>query len=224
MVSFEAQQIKVDIHHLFWFCSVMSSLKTFLHDISGRLRMSPASLYERQRELVRGGLLPVREGRGPGSGVPLTPETVATFLIGLLATDSLTDLAERTAGLSSAKPVILGSQPPVSTRTFHSDLADALIEKANTPRYMGVQVTRHWRGLLLLDRPIALDKEGFVEGVASVEYVVSEEARVEAPVLAHTVSLEAEYFWMVSHRLRGQLGLIKPPPPPPDKLVTGGRE
>ncbi|MCA1533860.1 hypothetical protein I6F21_14960 [Bradyrhizobium sp. NBAIM03] len=223
MVSVDAQQIKVDIHHLFWLSYVMSSLKTFLHDISGRLRMSPAALYERQRELVRHGLLPVREGRGPGSGVPLTPETVATFLIGLLATDSLTDLAERTAGLSAAKPVILGSQPPASTRTFHSDLAAALIDEANG-RYMGVQVTRHWRGLLLLDRPMALDNEGFLEGVASVEYVVSEEARVEAPVLAHTVSLEAEYFWMVCHRLRGQLGLIKPPPPPPDKLVSGGGE
>ena len=215
----------VDIPHYFWFCLAMSSLKTFLYDMSGRLRMSPASLYERQRELVRHGLLPVREGRGPGSGVPLTAETVATFLIGLLATDSLIDLAEHTAELCAAKPSILYPQQETE-RTFHSDLADALTE-ASAARYTGVSVTRHWRGALILDRPTEFEKNGSKanhEGFASVEYLVSEQARRDASVFSHTVSLENEPFWLICIQLRQRLRRLEPPSPASGELAGGANE
>jgi hypothetical protein len=218
----------VDIPHLFWLYLVMSSLKTFLYDISGRLRMSPASLYERQRELVRHGLLPVREGRGPGSGVPLTAETVATFLIGLLATDSLIDLAEHTAELCSAKPLLVHTSKRTAKRgnTFHSDLANALVgtgeftgrdkseDEASALRCVGVQVTRHWRGVLLQNHPVLDKDEDAAEGFKAVEYLVSEEARQEAPALSHTVSIEMEAFWFVCVRLRRALDLLHTYYPP----------
>src|SRR4051812_46787232 len=100
----------------------MSSLKSFLYVIADSVGQSPAALYERQRVLVRHGLLPVREGRGPGSGVPLTAETLATFLIGLLVSDGLTNLAEHTANLCSARPLI-GSYRRGSA--FRTDVAKA---------------------------------------------------------------------------------------------------
>jgi hypothetical protein len=218
--SVDPQEIKVDSPHLFWFRLVMSSLKTFLHRIAGRLQVSPAALYERQRELVRHGLLPVREGRGPGSGVPLTPETVATFLIGLLATDSLTDLAEHTASLCSAKPLMIDRSKRSTRRgrTFHSDLTQALLDSEftgvdlDTPiklRCAGIQVTRHWRGTLLQMHQLP-DKNGeLAGGFQGVEYVVSEEARLEASVISHTASIEFDPFWFISIHLRRELGLHK---------------
>lgn len=173
-------------------------------------------------------MLPVREGRGPGSGVPLTAETVATFLIGLLATDSLTDLAQRTAALCSAKP---SKETAKGGNTFHSDLANALTAAGNSPtksrlsRCAGVRVTRHWRGVLLANEPV-LDKDGLaVKSYRPVEYLVSQEARQEAPVLTHTVSLEMEAFWFVCVRLNLSLEKMDTCYPPdlfPD--MRGGSE
>ena len=70
----------------------MSSLKSFLPILSQRVLMSEASLYERQRVLVRMGLLPTRGGRGPGNGVPLSAASVSWLLVSLLVADSLSDL------------------------------------------------------------------------------------------------------------------------------------
>ncbi|WP_247473947.1 hypothetical protein [Bradyrhizobium sp. 30] len=212
----------MDTHHFFWFCLVMSSLKKFLFDfVAPRLRVSPASLYERQRELVRGGLLPVRQGRGPGSGVPLTPDTLAIFLIGLLATDGLTDLVEHTSALCSAKTLLV-HKPTKETRygnTFQSDLAKALAgsdeftgkdaSDSSAHPCAGVQVTRHWRGALLQNLGVPDGDGDAAEGWKAVEYIVSDESRRKAPVLAQTVSLEMEAFWLVSTRLREELGLIE---------------
>jgi hypothetical protein len=97
----------VDISTIISYRLVMIGLKTFLQDFAKTTGLASFdSLYERQRELVRCGLLPSVEGRGPGSGVPLNPETLATLLIGLLATDKLADLGERTDVLCKARPVI----------------------------------------------------------------------------------------------------------------------
>lgn len=200
----------------------MSSLKKFLLDfVAPRLRLSPASLYERQRELVRGGLLPVREGRGPGSGVPLTPDTLATFIIGLLATDGLTDLVEHTSALCSARTLIV-SKHTKETRygnTFQSDLAKALVgsgeftgkDASDNSAFpcAGVQVTRHWRGALLQDLAIPDADGDAAQGLKTVEYIVSDEARRKAPRLAQTVSLEEGEFWLLSTRLREELGLME---------------
>jgi hypothetical protein len=82
---------------------VMIGLKTFIPQLSKVLEISEIALYERQRALVRAGLLENTEGRGPGSGVRYTPETLATLLISLLATDSLSETAAATDFLLNAK-------------------------------------------------------------------------------------------------------------------------
>jgi hypothetical protein len=72
------------------------SLKSYVPRLAQLLGMTPDSLYERVRALVREGLLTPEAGRGPGSGVRATPETVALLLIAGLAADSLSDVGKST--------------------------------------------------------------------------------------------------------------------------------
>ncbi len=56
----------------------------------------PTTLYERQRELIREGLLHAVPGRGRGSGVQATPRTIATLVLGMLASVELAGSGRRT--------------------------------------------------------------------------------------------------------------------------------
>ncbi len=58
-----------------------TSLKSFLPVLSRILAEPADALYERQRALVREGLLESVPGHGTGSGVRATPESVAMLLI-----------------------------------------------------------------------------------------------------------------------------------------------
>jgi len=82
---------------------MIGSLKAYAPRLASRLGTTPAALYERQRALVRAGLLTQPEGRGPGSGVPVRPYEVALLLIAVLATDSLSDTSEKVRLVSMAR-------------------------------------------------------------------------------------------------------------------------
>src|SRR5215831_16940231 len=84
----------------------MASLKSFLQGVAPILGVSLATLYERQRALVRLGVLPPSTGAGPGSGVPFTAENFAAILISLLASDSLSDVDQSMVALFKAKQEI----------------------------------------------------------------------------------------------------------------------
>jgi hypothetical protein len=86
------------------FCSslAMISLKTFLPILSAMIGTTPAVLYERQRALVRLGLLHAVEGRGPGSGVHLSARSLATLIIAYAAADSLADVERRAPQVCAA--------------------------------------------------------------------------------------------------------------------------
>ena len=101
----------------------MIGLKAFLPKLSELVGVTPAALYERQRSLVHAGLLHGESGRGPGSGVRLTPNSVAMLLISLLATDSLSEVEERAKSVAKLKTASCGltHQP-----TFRSALAAIL--------------------------------------------------------------------------------------------------
>jgi hypothetical protein len=78
----------------------MISLQKFLFtpEVATCLDMSSTALYERQRALVRVGLLPQARSRGRKSGGALaTPETVALIVLSILVTDSLSEVDERMA-------------------------------------------------------------------------------------------------------------------------------
>jgi len=117
----------------------VTSLKGFIPTLAKLVGMTPAALYERQRALVRAGLLQVKRGRGPGSGVRLTADTVALLLIAVLATDSLSDTEEKArtvAKLTSARCSLTG------TNTFEAALAAILASSDLSKRVRSISVTR----------------------------------------------------------------------------------
>src|SRR5665811_548736 len=82
---------------------VMTSLKLFIPSLAKVLRVNRHALHERQRVLMREDLLAVVPGRGPGSGVRLSPASVAMLLISFLATDTLAGAGPETRHLAKAK-------------------------------------------------------------------------------------------------------------------------
>ena len=86
------------------------SLRSYLFKLSELLGLTPIALYERQRELVRAGLLHAEGTRGPGAGVRLSPEAVAVLLISVLATDSLSEVAKRTREIAGATARVIFPQ------------------------------------------------------------------------------------------------------------------
>jgi hypothetical protein len=105
----------------------MFGLKRFLPHLSKLLFLSTGALYARQRELVRVGLLENVEGRGPGSGVRLTPETVGMLLIAVLSTDNLSEVAEKAKALAKLKP---STERPGEPKTFKAAIVSALSGEA----------------------------------------------------------------------------------------------
>ena len=81
----------------------MASLKTYTPKLAQLLKTTPATLYERQRALVRAGLLDQGRGRGPGSGVKATASSVALLLIASMATENLSETEVRTREILSTK-------------------------------------------------------------------------------------------------------------------------
>ena len=152
----------------------MSSLKSFLYGVAPIVGISPAALYERQRALVKLGLLTVTPGRGPGSGVPLTADNVAVMVICLLAAESLGDVDQRVADLCNALPADAdhlerrrwerhGGAP-----TFRSEVARVLTGKplkwrVAHPDYRGIRVSRCWRGQIMRGRGALLSKDYLVD-------------------------------------------------------------
>jgi DNA-binding IscR family transcriptional regulator len=120
------------------------SLKRLITDVSALTELSEAAVYERQRALVRAGLLKTERGRGPGSGVRGTPKSVALLLISLLATGNLSE-----AGLSTRIFAKLenkeGSCPLTGKRTFEEAVTAILASKELAQRVIAINVSRETR-------------------------------------------------------------------------------
>ncbi|WP_407531008.1 hypothetical protein [Methylobacterium oryzisoli] len=82
-----------------------SSLKSFIPGMARLLGTTPAALYERQRALMRAGVLHADSGRGPGSGVRSTSASVTLLLVAVLGSDNLSHAAEHTKKIDEAKIV-----------------------------------------------------------------------------------------------------------------------
>lgn len=121
----------------------MNSLKSIIPLLSDILGLSEHALYERQRALVRAGLLKATEGRGPGSGVKATPEAVAMLIISVLATDNLSDVALMTAALARAVRVDIASENAMpEVRTFKAAIVRCL---SSDDEKDGISVARVYR-------------------------------------------------------------------------------
>jgi hypothetical protein len=118
--------------------------------------MTGATLYERQRVLTTLGVLEATPGRGPGSGVPLTPDAVAAVIISLLATDSLSEVDQRVVALCNAVPgdpvgIHKDLWRSKGSPTFKTEIGRFLSGQPlahTTGRYrepVSIRVTRFWR-------------------------------------------------------------------------------
>jgi hypothetical protein len=115
-----------------------SSLKAYAPLLAWRLGTTPAALYERQRALVREGILEQSEGHGPGSGVPLSHYSVALLLVAVLVTDSLSETADEVRIFATAKSIEAdGVCSLTRKRTFVEAIA-LILDSAH----------EHWRKLI----------------------------------------------------------------------------
>jgi hypothetical protein len=78
------------------------SLRIYGQRVAALLGTTPDALYERQKSLLRAGLLQP-EGRGRGGGTKATPKTVALLLIALLASDSPADAGTRAKTIANLR-------------------------------------------------------------------------------------------------------------------------
>jgi hypothetical protein len=123
----------------------MSSLKQFIPILSEIFfNLSEHALYERQRALVRVGLLKPIEGRGPGSGVPLNADTVAMLMVAALATDNLSEIGEATKTLIAAEriPTTASKSVLVGASNMHAAISQAISSGVGSDRIKSVKVNR----------------------------------------------------------------------------------
>jgi hypothetical protein len=146
--------------------------------LAWRLGMTPAALYERQRELVRQGILSQSEGRGPGSGVHASPYSVALLLVSVLATDSLSETAEKARIFAPAKSTATdGHCPLTGQRTFVEAVALLL------------DMTRqHWRKIVnvTLDRTTRFATIKYKDDLSSGDSVFAIQIQAHAKLPAPT--------------------------------------
>lgn len=128
------------------------SLKAYAPLLAWRLGSTPAALYERQRVLVRAGILEPSEGRGPGSGVPSSPYSVALLLIAVLATDSLSETADMVRTIATAKSIQAdGVCSLTGKRTFVEAMALVLDSRREHWRKMITITVDRTRGAAVID-------------------------------------------------------------------------
>jgi len=123
----------------------MVSLKLFASVIAELTGVSAIALYERQRALIRAGVLPTPVGRGRGNGLPASPETVSWLLIALLVTDSLSETDKRVAKWGSAKFDPIGNLKRcglTGKTNFRSALASIISSETIAARADDVEVHR----------------------------------------------------------------------------------
>jgi|APCry1669192522_1035417.scaffolds.fasta_scaffold00309_3 hypothetical protein len=113
------------------------SLKAILPDIGRILAISPHVLYVRQQALMRDAILESQPGRGPGSGVVASPETVATLLVAILSSVSLADTPERAAAFCAAMPA-KGSCPLTGAHNLKDAIAKVLSDPTIAERINGL--------------------------------------------------------------------------------------
>jgi hypothetical protein len=119
-----------------------TSLKATLPVLGRLIGISPNVLYERQKVLMQEGVLIAVAGRGPGSGVLATPESLALLLIAFLATPiKLSDLAETTRRLAGANPTVGKRCPLTAKSTFGEAFASLLSDNHLLARVTKVQIS-----------------------------------------------------------------------------------
>jgi hypothetical protein len=135
----------------------MLSLKAFLPVLAAMVGTTADVLYERQRALVRIGALSPLAGRGPGSGVHLSIESVAKVLIGYAAADTLSEVELRFQDVCGATPDDYeGAEPPRCPLTggtnFLESLERILAEPKSARSILAIEIDLNGPGILIVWR------------------------------------------------------------------------
>jgi hypothetical protein len=118
----------------------MIGLKTYLTQIAPLLGMSAEMAYERQRALVREGILKLRPGRGPGSGVSADEDSLAVLLISILSHDLLTEARATRVYCELISPQ--NKCPITGAKTFRKALSTILANPVLPAKQILVEVKR----------------------------------------------------------------------------------
>lgn len=103
-LSFSVLKLFLDSHHKYRLCPLMTaSLTSFLPELVAPLGITQAAVYERQRALVRLGLLPAPSGRGRGAGAAASPRSVGLIVLSMLASDTLSGMDDRIEAIANAQ-------------------------------------------------------------------------------------------------------------------------
>jgi hypothetical protein len=154
-----------------------SSLKAFAPLLAWRLGTTPAALYERQRALVRAGILEQSEGRGPGSGVQLGPYPVALLLVAVLATDSLSETIDKVRTFATAKSIAPDGLCPLTRKPTFVEALALLLDYAHGHWRKMINVTVHrTRATAAIEYK---DKSGSTGSVFGAQVEI--DARIPAP-------------------------------------------
>lgn len=115
------------------------SLQGCLPALAEVLSVNRTTLYERQRALVREGLLDALPGHGRGSGVRATSESVAMLTIGMLASVNLADVGPLARAFSEAGS-IASKCPLTGAKTLHAALTRIFADESLAMRVSGISV------------------------------------------------------------------------------------
>jgi hypothetical protein len=115
------------------------SLQGCLPALAEVLNVNRTTLYERQRALVREGLLDALPGHGRGSGVRATPESVAMLTIGMLASVNLADVGPLARSFSEAGS-IASKCPLTGAKTFLAALSRIFSDDLIAKRVNGITI------------------------------------------------------------------------------------
>lgn len=116
-----------------------NSLKSHFPALAPILGVSPDALYARQRTFVAAGLVTATPGRGPGSGVRASPETLAEFLVAMLTHATMEENIHLARNLGKARSA-RGTCPLTGASRFKDALARILTSEELASRIREVVV------------------------------------------------------------------------------------
>jgi len=149
------------------------ALKTVIPALAAALSAPESMLYERQRALVREGLLKSRPGHGRGSGVQATPDSIAMLVVGILASVGLSKAGPRARAMAGSKvgEALVDTGGPKECRftgqvRFVDALARILADEQLVARVRMIEVgvTRGWARIVYQPPRRATSDESFFYG------------------------------------------------------------
>jgi hypothetical protein len=191
---------------------MIGGLKAYLPRLAEIAGSTPASLYERQRALVRLGLLSAQPGRGPGSGVKLSPDSLAIMIISILATENLSEIDKRVLRLCNARP----TPEPTCNVTGGRTLREALTMLLASPSF-----SREGHRLigLSVDRPRSARISLFERGTEtrSTRFEAASDRSSRRAMIHTTAAVDSDLFRLIV----ADLAALLPPPPSRPHKATG---